>query len=350
MNREEFLVELSANPRRAVAATIGQCLDPHVLTSPVMANVADFSTAKQGEQIKTFQAERSDKYVVYDVDPATCDMTAKNVSPTEPVLLAFKGLQTELITYLVTDLLNSEDLSCFADANARLTTSLDVLESRMICWSLLNKGIKGLATGNSSNTLVESISSVVPETGDDIYDLIMKADKIVNPYGSDKLVLTGSNVDFSLSTYMKRKAAIDNFAFDSKAGYDAAGISFQKVIGQVQWTGTLHNVGSAGIATSSSEVAVMDADRFIMVARNGARTGKRPIKVIRREIAPAIAKLMGVTVDGAQRATMTDTIYQNVSGTAQAAIAAWAMESLIYCVTDYRCIAVSPDVSAYLEN
>lgn len=342
---------IMSDPQAAVAAVLGECIDPHVKTSVEISMLADvLPPAEPGERVYTFQSYDTSADHVLDVNPSTGVITQLAISPTEPVEIKFKELDSNEEYITVTNLLSSEDRKVLARRKVSIARAFDALELRIIINAILDGKTPGMVANNSGQTMEDAVQSVTLETGDDLFRVIAEAKKLVENYGDKFLGLCGTNVKAAYDTYDIDVAKVRNYSPQIAAKVASWGIDMQKIYGTVKWTGGLHNVSSGGYADDSAETAIMDSNKFILEAVNSRIADGKPIKFIRRKVSPDMAALMGADVDGAQRATMAEKCPVQVGSTRVRGISIYSTESIIWTITNAYAIAKTGDLTTYLAQ
>jgi hypothetical protein len=175
------------------------------------------------------------------------------------------------------------------------------------------------------------LSDTAAVSGQDLYDVIMAKKQTVEDYGDKFLLLCGKNVKNAIETYDKDNATSFNYNLSFKARVAEMGITPVKIFGKVS------------NADNESEVDLLDADTFVLVAQNSRIVDGKPVQFIRRKITADIAKEAGLVVDGDQRGVLVtpSPVQVVVSGSRQSV---WAygvigFESVIFAVTNPYAVA-----------
>ena len=111
------------------------------------------------------------------------------------------------------------------------------------------------------------------------------------------------------------------------------GISVRKIFGKVS------------TVTGETESSLLDAKKMVLVAKDSSISEGKPIQFVRRKINPAIAKLMGADVDGAQRAIIVSQtpVPINTAGTTDLILgyAVYGYESIVIAIKQPKGIATA---------
>lgn len=321
-----------------IAKQIGQPINASLPVPMEIAAIANVGTAEAGEKVYVFEDLDTEVDYVLDVD-VNGKITTKKVSPIGDVQLSFKGLQTKLEYVLVDVMLNAVDQDVLIRRKRALTRSLDKLESRMILTAITTGANPALAGADAYVTDPASlIQEVDVASGEDLYDVIVKAKHALEDYGDGFVLLAGVTIKEKIDTYDKEKAGTHNYKVGLREFLANAGITVVKIFGKVKY--------NAEVAAER----LLDANKFVLIATNSRLAEGKPISFIRRKIAPEMAKLMGADVDTAQRANFvipTPVQTPVTSGddrTNTVAFGVFAYESVIWAITNPYAIVRSADL------
>ena len=313
-----------------IAKQIGEPVNDQLPLAVEIQKIAWTDTAEAGEKVYVFEDLDTEVDTVLDVE-SNGKITIHNVTPVNDVQLTFKGLQTKLEYILVDVLLNAADQNSLVRKKRSLTRGLDKLELRMI--------LKAITDGDDGTTSLGSyIQEVDIESGEDLYDVIVKAKHALEDYGDGFVLLAGTTIKEKIDTYDKEKAGTHNYKVGLKEFLSQSGIEVIKIFGKVKYN---NEVAAARL---------LDNNKFIMVATNSRLAEGKPLAFVRRKINPAIAKLMGADVDSAQRGIFTVPVPMQTpaeSGddrTNTLAFGVYAYESVIWAILNPYAIVRSADL------
>lgn len=303
-----------------IAKLIGEPINPSLPVPVAISAIADVDSAEPGEKVFYFASEDSDDDEIYDVD-ANGAITVVKRNPASDTALTFKGLNSKLEYVLVDSVLNSPDTDVLGRKKGAIARGMDKLEVRLILKAIMDSG---------------SVQTITPATGEDLYDVIMKAKHALEDYGDGYALLVGSAVKEAIDTYDKDKASTFNYNVTLSAKLRELGIEVVKIFGLVKTTG------------DGSPARLLDTNKFIMVARNSTIAEGKPLHFVRRRISAEIAGLMGADVDTAQRALIVNPTPVNVAGTNTLGFGVYGYESIIWAIKNIRALAKSADLSSIL--
>lgn len=301
-----------------IASLIGQPIDTQLPVPVELSAIADTFVAEAGEKVYRVSTMDSTADVVLDVD-ANGVITVVKRTPLAEAELTFKGLNSKLEYVLVDAVLSSPDTNILARRKESITRGMDKREVKIILDAIL-ANTSGYLPGVNN-------TEVTPVSTDDVYDVIMKMKHAVEDYGDGYVLMVGSTIKEKIDTYDKDNAGTFNYNVTLTARLRELGIEVVKIFGKVS------------SAANEAEVALMDAEKMILVAKNSRIAEGKPIKFIRRKISPDIAKLMGADVDKAQRALVVNPTPVQVSGVNTLAYGVYGYESVIFCITNPKAIA-----------
>jgi len=300
-----------------IASLIGQPINTQLPVPVALSAIADTYTAQAGEKVWRYDALDNTTDLVLDID-VNGVITPIKRDGIGDVQMAFKGLNSKLEYVLVDAVLASPDTDLLSRRRESITRGLDKREVKLIVDAILSGSAKTYFPG------------VAPEnlgTGSDIYDVIVAMKHQVEDYGDGFVLLVAPDVKETIDNYDKEKAGTYMNGLSLPAKLKELGIEVIKMFGKV-------DVGAG-------EVAIMPIGKMILVAKNSTMSEGKPIKFVRRLINSEIAKLMGATVDGAQRATIVNPTPVTVLGSLTLAYGIYSYESVIFCITNPKCIVVA---------
>jgi len=311
-----------------IAQLIGSPINTQLPVPVELSEIADTFTAEPGDKVYRFQNLDETVDVILDVD-VDGTITVKKRDMLNSVEMTFKGLNSKLDYVLVEDVLNKADTRVLAGRKEAITRGMDKRELKLIIDALLTPA----NTYFPANEV--DANEITPETGDDLYDVIMKMKHIVEDYGDNYVLLCGSAVKEAIDNYDKVKASSLNYSVTLMATLEKLGIKVMKVFGKVS------------SASNEAEVALMDSKSMILIARNSRIAEGKPVKFVRRKISPEIAQLMGADVDNAQRALLVLPTPVVDAGSNKLAYGVYGYESVIFCVANPKAISIA-DVSSII--
>ena len=304
-----------------ISQLIGQPFNTQLPVPVEIQAIADVATAQPGEKVYRFTTLDNTADVVLDVSTGAIVTVARDgVGDAE---MTFKGLNSKLEYVLVDAVLSSPDTDLLSRRKESITRAMDKKEVKLIVDAI----IAGDASGE--NVYFPALNVEDIGSGADIYDLIVAMKHKVEDYGDGYVLLCASNVKEAIDNYDKSINATNVGGVSLPAKLKELGIEVIKMFGNVS------------VATNEAEVAIMPTGKMILVAKNSRMSEGKPIKFVRRLISPEIAKLMGATVDGAQRALIVNPTPVNLGGVNTLAYGVYGYESIIFCITNPKMIVVA---------
>ena len=310
-----------------ISKLIGEPVNPQLPVPVELAEIADTFTAEPGEHVWRYQNIDDTADVILDVDSAGL-ITPKKRTPLNDVELTFKGLNSKLEYVLVEDVLNKVDTNALARRKESISRGMDKREMKAILDALVTPSNVYFPHNKVTN------NEVTVASGDDLYDVIMAMKHKVEDYGDEYVLLVGSAVKEAIDTFDKDNVASFNYNINLMSRLREVGINVLKIFGKVS------------AIDAETEVALLDANKLILVAKNSRVAEGKPIKFVRRRISSDIAQMMGADVDSAQRAVIVHPTPVQDSGN-RLAFGVYGYESNIFCVTNPYAI-VYADASVIL--
>lgn len=314
--------------RMNVAKVIGEPINPNLPVPVEISAIANIDIANPGEKVYRFDDIDTRVDTILAVNTSTGAITQVKVSPLGDTEVAFSHLNSEMLYVLISDVLDSIDTDVLGRKKGRISHGMDKKELK----SILDACIARSALGESN-----IVQQVVPETGDDVYDLIIKMKHLLEDYGDNYVLLEGSTIKEKIDTYDKDKASSFNYNVTLKQQLAQWGIKELKIFGTLEAT-----------TSGGSGAVLLDKNKMILIAINSRIASGKPITFVRRRIPPEIAQLMGADVDNAQRALWIGDTPVNVTGTDTLGFSVLGYESVVMAITNPYAIVVSPDISDYL--
>ena len=320
-----------------IAKLVGEPINYQLPIPVELGEMVDFAVAESYEHVWRFTTLDSDGDEILDVDTTNGTITVKKRSPLGDTELTFKQLNSQLEYVNLTDIIGKPDVNVLARKKEAISRGMDKTELRVILNAIISD--PGVAAGGVPTG--SSITTITPATGEDLYDVIIRAKQGIEDYGDDLLMLAGSNVKKALDTYDKEKAGTFNYNVTVNDMIAKQGIKVIKVIGTVKNTG------------DSGQTALLDANKFIMIARNSNIANGKPIVFVRRKLDAGVADGMGLSVEALkQRAYLAvpSPVINDINGTTYnlLAYAVAGYESVIFAICNPYAICKTSDLSALL--
>ena len=252
--------------------------------------VADTYTAEAGEHVWRIRDLDKTADVCYTIG-SNGVITPVKRTPKTDVLVTFSNLNTPMDYVLVTEVLNSVDTNALAERKAAITRAMDKLELKTL--------LDGILTPTNTLFPYNEVGGyeVTVESGDDLYDVFLKGVHGVEDWGDNYSAMVGKTVKEKIDTYAKDYASTHNYDVNLTGKLAQLGITVRKIFGKVA-------------PASEVEVDLLNAKKFVMVAKDSTMSKGKPIQFVRRKINATIAAQMGVEVDNAQRGILvTDLVY-----------------------------------------
>ncbi len=333
-----------------LAKIIGEPINIQLPIPMELSLIADTFTAEPGEHVWRYSS--LDEYADVTLDVNTNGViTVIQRTPLHDVELTFKGLNSKLDYVLVEDILNKVDTNALARRKAAIARGMDKTELMLILNAIQTPS--AVVTGYNSalnsplypsNYLQNAGPYAVPvASGDDLYDVILKAKHGIEDYADDFVLLAGRTVKEKIDTYDKDHVETFRYNVTLTAKLKELGIEVYKIFGQVSYDSP----------SAENQTPLLSPTTFILVGRNSRIAEGKPIKFVRRNISPDIAKQMGAEVDNLQRALIVNPVpvQQVIAGARQSvlAYAIYGYESVIFFISNPLAIYVA-NCSAILGN
>jgi hypothetical protein len=313
------------NVQLEIAKLIGQPISTQLPVPFEVAAVADIDTVAAGEHAYRYSALDNDADVIKALDTSNGIITVKKRSPLGDTEVTLTSLDSKLEYVHIHDILNSPDTKKLARRKASITRSMDKKEIKSI--------IDLIETDSATGKPGEDVQERDPESGEDIYDVIMAMKHKVEDYGDGYVLLVGSDVKEAIDLYDKTKATTNYYRMGINEMLKSVGVEVVKVFGQVA------DLASAGATETSANI--LNAKHAILVAKNSRIAEGKPIKFVRRLINAEIAQLMGADVDSAQRAIIVNPTPVIVSGSNTWAYGVAGMEAVACFISNPKAIVRS---------
>ncbi|MFA7247949.1 MAG: hypothetical protein WC169_12375 [Dehalococcoidia bacterium] len=295
-----------------IAKYIGQPIDSNLPVSPILAEIADLETAEVGENVYTVVPDDGNGVdTIYTTDSNGTIVSVKVTLGTSTEL-TFAFLQSKLEYVLVKEVLGSPDKTALARRKASIVRSMDKIEVKRCLDAIL----------------AVSSQEVEQSTGGDILDLIKALARKVENYGDNMILLCGTTCWNAINDYSKTKVEDNNYELDIDKEIKKLGIEKRmKVIGNIK-------------LDSGSDLAVLDASKMILVARDSSLLKGKPIVFVRRKMSP-IAENAGAEITAEERALFVPEVPAPFyNGTTMATgYGVFGFESVIHAVLNYRAVS-----------
>ena len=270
-----------------IAKLIGPPINTQLPVPVQLTDIADVFIAEAGEHVWRLKDLDKNADTVLNIG-GNGVITPIKRTPLQDVLLSFTGLSSMMDYVLVQDVLNSVDTRALARRKEAITRGMDKRELKLILDALLTPTANEFPANEVGGYVVPVAS------GDDMYDVFMKAKHGVEDYGDQFSALCGSTVKEKIDTYDKDNATAFQYKVTANGGLRASlaavDIAVRKVFGKV-----------ASTATEVEEL-LLDKKKFVLVAKDSTIADGKPIQFVRRNINAQIAAQMGANVDNTQRA------------------------------------------------
>jgi len=314
---------MDKNLQLEIAKLIGEPISTQLPVPVELGMIADTFTAEAGEHVWKYSTLDDTYDVVLSVDTSNGAITVVKRTPLGDVEMPFQGLNSKMEYVLVDAVLASPDTDILSRRKESITRGMDKRELATIF-----NAIQASVTGNAY-VPAEACEEIVAGSGEDLYDLIVKMKHAVEDWGDNYVLLVGSTAKEAIDNYDKSKAGTFMNGLSLITKLTQLGIEVVKVFGKYCDNTT---------ESDGNNKAILGATKMILVARNSRIAEGKPVKFVRRKIAPAIAQLMGADVDKAQRALVVGGVPVNVAGTNTLAYSCYGYESIIFAITNPKAI------------
>lgn len=303
----DFINNMYDGVQLNIAKYIGEPINTNLPVPMEIAEIADVHVVEPGEKTWYYASQDTDDDEIYQVNTSTGELTLVKRSPMDVTELSFQGLNSKKEYVLLDSVIQSPDQQVLGRKKSRLAHALDKLELRLILAAIVAS---------------DAVETVTKDSGEDLYDVIVQAKQQIEDRGDNFVLLAGTDVSNKLDTYDKDNAGDFNYNVTINDKIAKMGIKVVKIFGAVKYTG------------DEAMVKLLDAQRFILIARNSRIADGKPLAFVRRKISPQIAQFMGADVDNAQRALIIDKSPTNVSGTDTLGYGIIAYEQIIWAIVN----------------
>ena len=298
---------------------INEPIDPNQKCPVELADIVNYKESEAGETVEYFESSAQDRAITdlitvnADGDIEYVKIGLKSVTP-----LAFVGIESNLETILINEIMNSKDQGALAAKKNGITRAMDNEEIRRIL---------ALCLGAPS----QEITKV---SGEDLLDVIIKMKQKVSDYSTDYVLLVASDVMDAIERYDKEN--VDNFNYKMSILEEITKLGITKIV---------KVIGETRFDASTDKV--LAAGKAVLVGRNSNLVAGRPIHFLRRKFEKEIAELSGAG-EGAVRlidVAKTPTVI-NANGKNTLGYGVFGYESVIQVLTNYRSISWSDEIIA----
>lgn len=294
-------------------------IDPNLRTPVELADIVNYRESEAGETVEYFASPAQDRAdTVISVASGDGKLVYNKIGLKTVLPLTFVGIQSQLETILLDEIMNSKDQSALAAKKDGIIRSMDNKE----VYNVINLCL-GAGTGQE----------ITKATGEDLLDVIIRMKELIADYSTDYVLLVASDVMNAIESYDKNN--VTNFQYDFRIKQQLDDLGIKKVV---------KVVGTIG----DGSTRVLALGKAILVGRNSniATGGQRPITMLRRKFSKETAELSGATegavrlVEVAKTPTIVDT-NANVLG-----YGVFGYESVIQVLLNYRAVAWSDSIIA----
>jgi hypothetical protein len=289
---------------------INEPVDPHLKCPLEIADIVNFVEAEPGEDVVYFASTAQDRgdTTIISADAAG-SLTYAKIPLKSTTTLSFSGLQSNLETVLLDEIVNSKDQLALAAKKDGIIRNMDNIEKKNIL----------------SLVLAASSQEVTKASGEDLLDVITKMKQKVSDYATDYILLVASDVMNKIETYDKDN--VDNFNYKMSIMEEITKLGIKKVVKIVGEDGSGNKILADGIA--------------ILVGRESSITNNgRPLTLVRRKFTKEIAEFSGAK-EGASRLVNIAQIpvIVNSSGRNTLGYGVYGYESVVQVLTNLRAVS-----------
>lgn len=318
-----------------IAKSIGEPISSNLPVPVEITEVANIDTAEVGEKVYRWKGVDDAADVVLDI-AQDGSLTEIKREPIGDTLLNFKGLNSKKEHVLMDQILAASDnVKVLARRKASIIRSMDKKEVYAVIQGVKNASALGNSDGDilpkddGGEGSVIGCNEIVPESADDIYDVIMAMKHKIEDYGDNYVLLAGSTVKERIDNYSKDNAVSHNYNVDLNEMLRQKGIEVMKIYGKF----------SEDSSETEVEKRIMEKEDMILLAKNSRIDEGKPITFVRRKISAQLAELMGAEVDNAYRLTLADGAPVIVAGNNTFGYSVWGYESLVMFINNPYAIA-----------
>jgi len=298
---------------------INEPIDPNLRCPVELVDIVNYKESEPGETVEYFASDAQDRAItdLITIDAAG-SITYVKVGLKTTTPLAFVGIESNLETVLINEIMNSKDQGALAAKKNGIIRAMDNEEVRRIL----------------ALCLAATQQEVHKVTGEDLLDVIIKMKQKVSDYATDYVLLVASDVMDAIERYDKENVTNFMYKMTIKEVIADLGIAkIVKVIGQTRF--------------DASTVSCLAAGKAVLVGRNSNLVAGRPIAFLRRKFEKEIAELSGAgegavrLIDVARTPTVVNGAGKNTLG-----FGVYGYESCIQVLTNFRAVSWSDEIIA----
>lgn len=302
---------------------IGSPIDPNLRVPFELTDIVDYKDSEAGESVEYFNTDHSGVDGIWEAN-ANGTLTYHKITLRNPVALTFQGLQSQLETILIDEILNSKDNTAMATKKDGIIRSMDKEEVRR-CLNLI------LAVASQEYTV---------QTGDDFLKAVIGMRDIIVNYATDSVLLLGANAYKAYEDYDLNNA--DNFNYPTPIDAELKKRGIAKVIKVI---GTV----VLGSETGDPDTALLDTSYGILVGRDSSLAAGKPIKMRRRKFAGQTAQLSGAKEGDTRLVKFVEAPQPiNAENANTLGYSVYGYESQIQVLTNYRAVSFC-DLSSLVD-
>ena len=296
---------------------LNEPVDPNLKCPVELVDIVNFVEVESGETVEYFASPAQDREATEIIAAdANGSITYHKIPLKSTSTLSFSGLQSNLETILLDEIVNSKDQTALAAKKDGIIRAMDNIEKKNIL----------------SLCLAASAQEVNKVSGEDLLDTIIAMKQKVDKYCSDYILLVASDVMEAIEKYDKEN--VSTFNYKMSIMDEIAKLGIKKVV---------KVVGEDG-----SGVSVLADGKAILVGRESAIANNgRPLTLCRRKFNKEIAEASGAT-EGASR--LVDVVRiplpVNAAGKQTIGYSTYGYESVVQVLLNPKAISWSDDLIA----
>jgi hypothetical protein len=294
---------------------LNEPVDPNLKCPVELVDIVNFVEVAPGETVEYFASpaqDRADTEII--AADANGSITFHKVPLKATSTLSFSGLQSNLETVLLDEILNSKDQSALAAKKDGIIRSMDNIEKKNIL----------------SLCLAASAQEVNKVSGEDLLDTIIALKQKVDKYCSDYILLVASDVLEAIEKYDKEN--VSTFNYKMSIMDEIAKLGIKKVV---------KVVGEDG-----SGVPVLADGKAILVGRESAIANNgRPLTLCRRKFNKEIAEASGAQENASRLVDIVRIpLPVNAAGKQTIGYSVYGYESVVQVLLNPKAISWSDDL------
>jgi hypothetical protein len=296
-------------------------IDPNLKCPVALEDIVNYRESEAGETVEYFASPAQDRGdTVISVADGNGHLTYNKIGLKTVLPLTFIGIQSQLETILLDEIMNSKDQTALAAKKDGIIRSMDNKE----IYNVMN-----LCLGAGEGQEIDKV------TGEDLLDVIIRMKQLISDYSTDYVLIVAADVSDKIESYDKDN--VTTFEYSFPIVDQLARLGIKKVVK------VLGTIGDGSTKVLANGLA-------ILVGRNSniATGGQRPVTMLRRKFGKETAELSGATegavrlVDVAKTPTIIDATY-NVLG-----YGVFGYESVIQVLLNPRAVAWTDNILASL--